>query len=69
MSQYKTLSKVLTATAFVASSTMVALAHPGHIEAVSGHAHWLSLVAAGAAIALLVGGLLMRKRKLSKAKN
>ena len=43
-----------------------ALAHPGHVESVDGHTHWLALAAAGAALIVALGAALrsvIRRRR------
>ena len=41
---------------FFLASASAAVAHPGHIAEVAGHAHWIGLAAAGAA-AVIAGWL------------
>ena len=44
----------LAAASFAATA---ALAHPGHVEEVAGHSHWLAWGAAAAALAIVAGAL------------
>ncbi len=45
-----------------------ALAHPGHVAEHAGHTHWLALIAAGIAVAIVAGGFVwrsLRRRRLA----
>lgn len=47
-------------------AALPALAHPGHVEEVAGHSHWLSWGAGAAAIAILAGALVIGYRTVSR---
>ena len=54
---------------FLLASASAAAAHPGHFAEVAGHAHWIGLAAAGAAIAIgawLAGGKAKEKKAEDK---
>lgn len=53
--------------ALTAASTLAAVpafAHPGHIETLDGHSHWLAWGAGAAAILLLAGALFFGYRTI-----
>lgn len=43
--------------------TGAAWAHPGHIDEVAGHSHWLAYGAAAVAVTLAAGGLVWAVRR------
>lgn len=49
----------LAAASFAATA---AFAHPGHVEQVAGHAHWLAWGAGAAALAIVAGALFFGHR-------
>jgi hypothetical protein len=53
------------ASAFSLAAT-AAFAHPGHVEHVAGHSHWLGWGAAAAALLIVAGGLVFGYRAISK---
>ncbi|MGB7431483.1 MAG: DUF6732 family protein [Ahrensia sp.] len=46
--------------AIASLSATPAFAHPGHMSALAGHDHFVAVAAAGLAVAIVVGGLLVR---------
>ena len=44
-----------------------AVAHPGHLAEVAGHAHWLALAAAAGAVAVLVIAIALSSVRRRKA--
>ncbi|MBO6637243.1 MAG: hypothetical protein JJ920_04835 [Roseitalea sp.] len=47
-------------------SATAAFAHPGHVEHVAGHSHWLGWGAAAAALLIVAGALVLGYRAIAR---
>ncbi len=75
MPLFSTLARAPRALAFLAVTALgpvsTAVAHPGHLDAVDGHAHWGALLLTLTAVAALAGLALTARRRIARrrAKN